>query len=394
MDMDSYFASVEQQLRPELRGKPVAVIPVETDFTCAIAASYEAKRRGVKTGTGVREARQLCPETVFVKARPATYVAMHHRILDSVNRCLPVEKVYSIDEWTFALRGPDRNPEVARSLALQIKQQLRQDIGEYLSSSIGIAPSRLLAKIGTKLQKPNGLTVLSLADLPHALEALSPGDLPGIGHGMQTRLQQHGITTIRQLWELSQAETVRLWGSISGARWWAGFHGLDEPEVPTRRQSMTHGNVLDPRFRNAAGAHGILVRLVCKLGQRLRAEGYLTRGLQLSILDIRGAATVDFVALPTINDTSALLAAFEDVWSRHDRRKFPPKKVDVCVTGLVPETQVAPSLFAEDRRAHRVSHVVDQINQRWGALSVYVGAMHEFRQPMDEKIAFGRIPTG
>ena len=392
MDMDSYFASVEQQLRPELRGRAVGVIPVESDFTCLIAASIEAKRRGAKTGTGVREARKLCPGIVLVKARPATYVQVHHRILDSVNRCLPVEKVYSIDEWTFALRGPDKDPTVARSLALQIQQQLRTDLGDCLTSSIGIAPTRLLAKIGTKLQKPNGLTLLSLADLPQALERLEPEDLPGIGRGLNARLQQQGITTVRQLWNLSQAEATRLWGSISGARWWAGFHGVDEPEQPTRRSSMTHGNVLDPQFRNPEGARGILVRLVCKLGQRLRQEGYLTRGMQLGVLDVRGDHAVDDIGLPSINDNSSLLAAFEDLWNRHDRRKSQPKKVDVCVSGLVRASQVARSLFEDDRRSTRVSAVVDQINRQCGPQSVYVGSMHEFRHHMDSKIAFGRIP--
>src|SRR5262249_16403750 len=100
MDMDSYFASVEQYLRPELRGRCVGGIPVETDSTCVVAASYDAKRFGVKVGTGVREARRLCPGLLLVKARPDVYVRVHRRILRSVDRCAEVHRVYSIDEWT------------------------------------------------------------------------------------------------------------------------------------------------------------------------------------------------------------------------------------------------------------------------------------------------------
>src|SRR5262245_53022329 len=99
-DMDAYFASVEQHLRPELRGRPVGVIPVETESTCVIAASYDAKRYGVKTGTGVRDARRLCPGIKLVKARPSIYVEKHHELLRSVDQIAQVEKVYSIDEWS------------------------------------------------------------------------------------------------------------------------------------------------------------------------------------------------------------------------------------------------------------------------------------------------------
>src|SRR5271154_5270977 len=116
IDMNSYFASVEQHLRPELRGRRVAVIPVESENTCVIAASYDAKSFGVKTGTRVRDARQLCPEIVFVKARPDVYVKVHHAILRSVDKCLPVHKVYSIDEWAIRLLGEEQTRERAAAL--------------------------------------------------------------------------------------------------------------------------------------------------------------------------------------------------------------------------------------------------------------------------------------
>ena len=145
-DMDAYFASVEQYLRPELRGRPVGVIPVETESTCVIAASYEAKRHGVKTGTGVRDARRLCPGIQLVKARPSIYVEKHHELLRSVDQIAQVEKVYSIDEWSVKLRGQQRDPAAARLLAEEVKRRVLQDFGPWLSCSIGVAPTRLLAK--------------------------------------------------------------------------------------------------------------------------------------------------------------------------------------------------------------------------------------------------------
>lgn len=392
MDMDSYFASVEQSLRPELRERPVGVIPVETESTCLIAASYDAKRLGIKTGTSVRDARRLCPGIKLVKARPKLYVEVHNRILESVDKCAPVEKVYSIDEWTFRLRGEDKCPEKAQKLAREIKKQLLADFDPWLSSSIGIASSRLLAKIASGLQKPNGLTVLPVEDMPDRISHLTLKSLCGIGDGMLSRLNRHGIQTIRDLWELSRSQSVQVWGSIGGAQWWAGFHGIDEPEGETHRRSMTHGNVLEPRFRNREGAREILLRLLCKLAHRLRRDGYFAKVMTVSTVDIHGGRIVDKIALPCANDTLTLLLQFEKIWNRRAETQVPIKKVDVCVGDLVAASQVSKPLFDDVEKLQRASQAIDQINQRLGSQSIYVGAIHHCRQHMDNKIAFGRIP--
>jgi DNA polymerase-4 len=391
-DMDSYFASVEQHFRPELRGRPVGVIPVETDSTCVIAASYEAKRLGVKIGTGVREARQLCPGISLVKAHPKIYVQVHQRILQSVDQCAEVHRVYSIDEWTVRLRGEERQPDKARKLARDIKRRILEDFGPWMTCSIGIAPTRLLAKIASELQKPNGLTVLSVDDMPHRIENLSLDDLCGIGNGMLARLNRYGIRNIRELWEVSREQAVRIWGSVSGTHWWAGFHGHDEPELPTRRRSMSHGNVLAPRFRNEEGACCIMARLVCKLAQRLRRNGYLAKSLRISVSDERGWSFSEEIGLPSVNDTPTLLQQFYVLWRRRTPGVCPIKKVDVSVAGLVSASQVPRPLFDEIEKLQRLSQTIDEINKRWGSLTVYFGPVHYYRQLMENKIAFGRIP--
>ncbi len=392
MDMDSYFASVEQLLRPELRGRPVGVVPVESDFTSIIAASSDAKRFGVRTGTQVREARRLCPGLRLIQARPKVYVQVHHRILNCVDQCAPIEKVYSIDEWTVRLLGPERETANALALGRRIKQAMRTEFGPWLTSSIGIGATRFLAKTATKLQKPDGLTALSVDDLPGRIAHWELQDLHGIGQGMAARLQQHGVQTVCDLWNLTQQQTVEAWGSVCGARWWAGLHGIDEAEPVTRRQSMTHGNVLDPKFRNDEGARCILTRLVCKLGERLRRNGYFARSLQLSLLDEQRHSFSDEIGMPATQDTPTLLHQFTTLWNRRRLRGKPVKKVDVTVAGLVPATQVSRSLFSDTDRLQRVSHAIDQINSRLGELKVYFGPVHDYRHLMENKIAFGRIP--
>ena len=147
LDMNSFFASCEQQENPALRGQPVAVLPMMADTTCAIAASYEAKAFGIKTGTMVREAKQLCPALRLVQARPKLYVEYHHRILEAIETRIPIEDILSIDEVACRLDRVQREPEAARKLALAVKAAIREQVGACLTSSIGIASNKLLAKL-------------------------------------------------------------------------------------------------------------------------------------------------------------------------------------------------------------------------------------------------------
>ncbi len=316
IDMNSYFASVEQHLRPELRERAIGVIPVESEYTSIIACSYDAKQCGVKTGTSVQDARRLCPGILLVKARPDVYVRVHHAILRSIDLCVPIHKVYSIDEWAIQLWGEEQKTARALALGRQIKNQLLKDFGPCLTCSIGIAPTRLLAKIASDLHKPDGLTALSVKELPDRLDSFSLDDLCGIGHGMVARLEAQGIHTVRDLWAISKREAIAVWGSVTGGNWWAGFHGYDEPELPTRRRSMSHASVLDPKFRNEEGAHGIMVRLLCRLGARLRHDGYFAQCLRAHVKDVHDNYWFQEAMLPCVQDTPTLLAKFHVLWQR------------------------------------------------------------------------------
>lgn len=159
LDLNSYFASVEQQDRQELRGRPVGVVAVETDSTCCLAASYEAKAYGVKTGTSVKDAKVLCPHISIVAARPKLYVEYQQKIIQAMEEHLPVYKVFSVDEMGCQLMGRERFLPNATTLAYRIKQSLR-NLGVALRCSVGLAPNCYLAKTAADLCKPDGLTIL------------------------------------------------------------------------------------------------------------------------------------------------------------------------------------------------------------------------------------------
>ena len=243
LDMNSYFASIEQQVQPHLRGKPTAVVTVDAESTVCIAASYEAKAFGVSTGTALGEARKKCPDLNVVVARHEIYVDYHLKIIKAVEEnCLHVSKIISIDEMECRLRGRDMQIANAQELARQVKQAVRS-VGETLRCSVGLAPNRFLAKIGSNLQKPDGLVTITQSQLPQVLLKLKPRDLPGIGHQMEKRLLNQGIATMQQLWQLDMDQMTQLWGGVLGTRFWLKLRGSDFDERESNKSSISHQHV-------------------------------------------------------------------------------------------------------------------------------------------------------
>lgn len=394
VDFNSYFASVEQQLRPELRGRPVGVLPVMAETTCCIAASYEAKAFGVKTGTPVYEARKLCPDIVFIEARPPLYVEMHHKLVAAVESCTPVGQVLSIDEMSCPLSGSERQTEKALALAYRIKAAIAAQVGAHLRCSIGIAPNTFLAKIASNMHKPDGCTVLEAADLPQALYRLKLRDIHGIGRALESRLREHGITTVQQLCAANAAVLRAAWGSIEGERIYARLRGEELPGRATRRASVSHSHVLPPALRNDAAAYSVLHRLLQKAAMRLRSYALITGNVHVRIkYQDDSVWRADQPVDPTA-DTQALLRALDTLWPRRQKGKV-PLAVGVALTALDEATHRSRSLFddghAEEAR-DRLNAVIDAINLRYGKNSLYFGGAHAALAAAPMRIAFQHIP--
>lgn len=392
LDMDNYFASVEQQARPELRGKPVGVLPVMSEGSCCIAASYHAKRRGVKTGTRVYDARRICPEIQFVAARPDYYVQIHKQILTAVETVVPIDKVWSIDEMAVKLLGKERQPSEAIDIGRRIKAAVAQGVGDYLTCSVGLAPTRLLAKVACELGKPDGLCALPLESLPNKIEKLELTDLPGINVGIRTRLHRKGVCTIRELWAMSAQQAQEAWGSIEGRRYWMALHGQDPQLPPEVRRMFTHANVLAPELRNEPGAHSVMTRLLHKAAARLRCHGYVAHTLWASLKYDDDTKWGDAIPLPACQDTVTIIEHFERLWKRK-RTHGSPVKVSIGVGQLEPYDCATGRLFDNVDHRRGLGQIIDTINQKFGNHSVYLGGMHDIADvDMQDKIAFGRVP--
>lgn len=387
LDLNSYFASVEQDDRPELRGRPVAVVPVDADTSFVIAASYEAKRFGIKTGTMIREAKERCPEIEIVLARPKLYVAYHHQILKVAESVLPIDKVCSIDEMRFQLLGGERTREGAIDMAKKMKAAIRNHVGSEMSCSVGIAPNAFLAKVGTELQKPDGLIVLEAKDLPEALHSLKLTDFPGINRRMAARLQAAGIFDSRQLCAASKDHLLRAFGSIVGERWWHMLRGHDLDIDVHERKTLGHSHVLAPDLRTDKGARDVMMRLMQKASARLRSENLWATAMAISVQGFNRSWHAK-TRMPATQDTVTMNEQLFEMWKRRDFDK--PRLVAVTFYDLRSEAEFTPSLFTPTKDRAKLSHAVDKINNRFGKHSVYLAGVKEVRHTADEKIAFNK----
>ena len=394
VDFNSYFASVEQQLRPALRGKPLGVLPVMTESTCCIAASYEAKAFGIKTGTLVREAKKRCPDMVFVEARPSVYVQKHHELVAAVESCTPVGKVLSIDEMACPLMGSEQQRGKALALAAHIKRTIAATVGEHLRCSIGIAPNTMLAKIASNMQKPDGCTVIESGDLPDALYPLELRAIPGIGRAMEQRLARRRITTMRQLCALNADQLQTAWGSIEGRRLHAKLRGEETATTEHARASIGHSHVMPPELRTQQGAHSVLHRLLQKAAMRLRSYALIAGAIHVYVKYENRTSWHDDIRFDPSSDTLQLLAAFEQLWARQPCGKATPMAVGVSLGSLKEQTQQSRSLFDEaGQTSHdRLNAVLDAVNLRYGRNSLYFGGAHQALSAAPMRIAFQHIP--
>ena len=406
LDLNSYFASVEQQERPELRGKPMAVVPLITPNTVCIAASYEAKAHGVKTGTRVKDAQAICPGIALVEGRPQIYAAYHRAIFAAVERCLPVTTVMSIDEAACRLVGLERMLPNAQAIALSVKAAIRE-VGDTLRCSIGLAPNRLLAKVAADMQKPDGLTVLLAKDLPQALFGLKPGDLPGVGLHTQEKLAAAGVHTMEQFCALSSADLRRVFGSVAGARMWHLVRGSDFHEPESQRKSLGKQHVLAPELRTRAGAYSVSQKLLHTAATEVRHLNLWASGIGVAInfLDAprggaKGRARGPWVNAPSwkakrqvasCRDIFTLQGHLAEIWKACPEGA--PILVHVWLFGLVPDDQHSLSLFDGDTtKREQACAAMDALNQRFGAKAVYPGGVHAVRDAAPTRIPFSGIP--
>jgi DNA polymerase-4 len=392
VDFNSYFASVEQQAEPRLRGKPLGVVPMLADTTVCIAASVEAKQFGVKTGTKVAEARRLCPGIEFVVARHELYIDYHHRAVAVVDTIVPVRAVLSIDEMDCELTGRWREPARALDTAKKVKTALAAQIGECLRTSIGIGPNTFIAKTASDMVKPDGLVVIEKAELPERLFGLDVRALSGVGKQMEKRLARHGIRTVRDLAGKTRDEMRAIWGGIGGEMMYDRIRGEEQHERANETSSISHSSVLGPDNRNPEHAFAVMNRLVQKAAMRLRKAGFYAGRLSIGVKYLDGSRWDADMKLVDTQDTMAFLHVLDKLWKDRPKDRRTILQVGMAYSDFVSEANHTGSLFASEGKSKSLYSTLDKLNSRFGKQAVYFASAHKARDRGGLHIAFNHIP--
>jgi DNA polymerase-4 len=423
IDLNSFFASIEQQIHPEFRGQPTGVTATMADTGTLIAASYEAKALGIKTGTKVAEARRLCPNIHIVSSDHSVYAKYSHDIAAAIENICPVAHTPSIDEMVCELMGRERNPPNARKIALDIKQAIKDHVGDTLRCSIGMAPNRYLAKIASDMQKPDGLIGLLPSQLPRAIAHIDLRDLPGVGARTEARLHAKGITTMPQLLSLDRSGMHALWDSVWGDRLYHWLRGADTgddgaPVDSGIQKSLGHSHVLGPEHRSQPGAWAVAHKLLHKAAMRLRMEKFHTTSLSITIKyaltreqQARALAESKKVRQHSsgiqqtgwgmearfrpAQDTLSLLEALQGIWKQapqgSDYEK--PFFVGVTLRNLIPDDEMQAMLFEEPGNRNQLSATMDKLNLKYGHSTLHFAGMLPARDSAPVRIAFTQIPV-
>jgi DNA polymerase-4 len=424
IDLNSFFASVEQQLHEEYRGKPLAVVPTMADTTCCIAASYEAKALGIKTGTQVGEAKKICPEIILIAGDHANYAEYSHNIAKAVELACPVSHTPSIDEMVCQLMGREQEPPRARKIALEIKQSIYKNVGVALRCSIGMAPNRYLAKIASDMQKPDGLIGLLPSQLPRAIAHLDLRDLPGVGARTEARLNRKGITTMEQLLALDRAGMRSLFDSVWGDRMYHWLRGAQTEDTAGSnvsqvevQKSLGHSHVMAPEHRSPEGSWAVAHKLLHKAAMRLRMEKFYTGSLSVSVRyqltrqqaeahsthgkvkrhysGIKNSGWGMEARFRDCQDTLTLLEVLRSLWAQ--RPQGPefnkPFFVGITLRNLVPEDEHQAELFTDPSNRAQLSTTMDKLNLKYGHTTLHFAGMLPARESAPTRIAFTQIPV-
>ncbi len=393
MDMNSFFASVEQQVDPSLRCKPVVVLAYMSPKGVVLASSVEAKRDfGIKTGMTYKEAQERCPHVIARTGRTKTYRLYSQAFMKLLHQYSPLVEQYSIDEAFVNIDWSARSVDEAIALAHLLKHRLRTEIGEWLRASVGIAPTRFLAKLAGDSMKPDGLVVLTPQDLPNWYVGREVESAWGIGPAIGKKLRGVGIYTLDQLYDADAVELFRLFGK-SGYGLWLKMHGREYEELETDRitdqKSISAQYSLPFKTTKPDELASTLMKMCERVGRRLRRQNKMAGRIFCfwRCLDGSGDAVhEDFN--PRINQSYSVYEAAMRMISKSIVHT-PYRLVSVGVSRLIQDNQ-QQRLF-DDYRDERISNAMDRLNDRYGEYTVFHGAMAGAQDYAKEAVGFRKI---
>ncbi len=395
IDLNSCFATVEQQARPLLRGRPVGVTNrrgQQAQYACIVAASYEAKALGVKVGMRADAARRLAPGLVVLETDPPKYHYAYQQLVSIMRSYSPDVVMKSIDEGVIDFHGTrsNINQRSLEDIGHEIKQRLKQDVGCWMRCNIGIAPNRFLAKLAAGLHKPDGLDIITHRNLRDVLSKLQLTDLHGIAERNQARLNAAGIYTPLQFLDApSDLLRRQVFRSICGEDWYQRLRGheVDDQEHDTKtigRQYVLEDTRLDDETINSRLAY------LCETtGMKLRYKGFSARGIMVYARYAGGDYWYERRMFKTTFFSNAEVhRRAQLLFNRRPHHDY-VREIGVTCYQLTASDRNQISLLEEVNRENWLTEAVDQINRQYGEFTMTFAGSYPSRKVVRQKIPFG-----
>lgn len=391
VDMDAFYASIEERDRPELVGRPLIVGGTPSGRGVVAAANYAVRKFGVHSAMPTSKALRLCPEAIVLRPRIDYYVSISEQIREIFERFTPLVEPLSLDEAFLDVKGTEGlfgpPPDVAR----QIKQQIRKEVG--LVASVGVAPNKFLAKVASDLKKPDALVVVDPERVQEFLDPLPVERLWGVGRVTQSVFAEMGIGTIRQLRELGSDVLRRHFGE-HGDHFWRLAHGLDDRQVVPDRdaKSISHESTFAADLSEREPLRAWLLELTDHVGRRLRRHRLQGRTVQIKVRfsNFRTLTRARTLSEPT-NTTQEIWDAAAELLDKCLPATFAIRLLGVGLSGFDHPAMVQRSLFPDEaqQKHQQLDAATDEIQARFGksALNRGSGLLHQAKhrpQPRPE----------
>lgn len=400
VDMNSYFASCEQQVNFWLRGRPVGVCVYTGKYGCIISPSVEAKKKGVKTGMRLHEAIQLCPDLVPLETHPVRYREFHVKFINVLKKYSDDVVPKSIDEAivNFKAYGLVYNDLV--EVAFKIKQDIKKEVGDWLRCSIGIAPNVFLAKLGSDIKKPDGITVITSENIDSVLEKLKLEDLPGIAEGIGNRLRNAGILTPVALRKADPDSVRKACNSITGLYW---HHRLNFSEVDmvshVYRTMQAMRQISPDQRKSIQGLHDLLYSLCMKLESRLMKQKVFSKQIHFYTQYTTGKQWKQNIHLSgPVQDGNEIYRQIENritIFEKNNKSDCVINNelvaVGVTVSDFIAEGFVQFSLFDDSLRKTQLRKTVYNIKKKYGSESIIKADQLTDETILKDVIGFGSV---
>jgi DNA polymerase IV len=367
-DIDAFFASVEQRDDPRLRGRPVIV-----GAGVVLAASYEAKARGVRTAMSGRQARRLCPRAIVVKPRMSVYAEASRAVFRVFEDMSPLVEGLSIDEAFLDVRGLERISGTPSEIAVRLRREVLEQIG--LPITVGVAKTKFLAKVASGVAKPDGLLVVPAGCEQAFLHPLPVERLWGVGPVTAVKLRDRGITTVGEVAQLGEARLVSMLGRASGRHLYALAHNRDPRPVRARRRRGSIGSqrALGRSPRSLDAVDAVVIALVDRVTRRMRAAGRVGRTVVLRLrFDDFSRATRSYTLPHATAQTETVLATARGLVAAAvpiiERRGL--TLVGLAVANLEDDRAVQLTLPFRRRSSDDLDAVLDDVRSRFGATAI------------------------